>query len=94
MKGGYREGSGRKKKDRTDQAYYPDAESYLSAVVRGETEPDAVRVTAAKALIAYQKAKQRAPVKSPSPHRLREKTDSDIERNASEEFEKKAAVIR
>ena len=92
--GGKREGAGRPKKDRTLQAVYETAEDYLEAVVKGLTLPDAVRVAAAKALIQYQKAKQRAPVKSPTPSQLHQKSIVSVEKSKIEEFEKKAAVIR
>jgi hypothetical protein len=92
--GGYRPGSGRKKKDRSNRDYFEDAESYLLAVVQGQTAPDAVRVQAAKSLIVYQTAKKRAPVKSLPPSKMREKTGRDIEKSIHQEFEKKAAVIR
>lgn len=93
MKGGYRTGAGRKKKDRSNQDYFEDAESYLLAVVQGRAIPDAVRVQAAKSLIAYQTAKKRAPVKSLPPAKLRQKTANDIEANNAAEFEAKAAEI-
>lgn len=93
-RGGKRPGAGRKKKDRSDQETFEDAEAYLEAVVQGRTPPDAVRVGAAKALIAYQKAKQRLPIKSPSPAAIRKKIDADIQRVLAEEFEKKAKKIR
>jgi len=92
--GGVREGSGRKPKSRKNQDFYPDAESYLAAVVSGLTEPDAVRVGAAKALIAYQKAKQRTPLKSQTPKQIREKMEEDIQRVLMEEWEKKANEVR
>jgi hypothetical protein len=94
MKGGYRPGAGRKKKDRSNQDYFEDAESYLLAVVQGRAIPDAVRVQAAKSLIAYQTAKKRAPVKSPPPAKLQAQTAKDIEKSNINEFEKQAAVIR
>lgn len=94
MKGGYRPGAGRKKKDRSNQDYFEDAESYLLAVVQGRAIPDAVRVQAAKSLIAYQTAKKRAPIKSLEPAKLREKTAKDIEKSNINEFEKQAAIIR
>jgi hypothetical protein len=92
--GGYRPGAGRKKKDRTGQDFFEDAESYLLAVVRGLTAPDAVRVQAAKTLIGYQQAKQRAPVKSRTPSQLHEQAVLSVEKAADEKFEKKAAKIR
>ena len=94
MKGGYRPGAGRKKKDRSNQDYFEDAESYLLAVVQGRAIPDAVRVQAAKSLIAYQTAKKRAPVKSPPPAKLQAQTAKDIEKSNINEFEKQAAIIR
>lgn len=92
--GGHRANAGRKKKDRSNQDYFEDAESYLLAVVQGRAIPDAVRVQAAKSLIAYQTAKKRAPVKSLEPAKLREKTAKDIEKSKINEFEKQAAKIR
>jgi cytochrome c556 len=92
--GGHRPGAGRKKKDRGDQEFFEDAQSYLLAVVQGRTPPDAVRVQAAKTLIQYETAKKRAPVKSPSPSQLHEKTQADIEKTVADEFERKAEQLR
>lgn len=92
--GGARPGAGRKKKDRSGQDLFLDAQSYLLAVVQGTTPPDSVRVQAARTLIQYEQAKKRAPVKSPSPAELHQKTESDIESSAKAEFEEKAAIIR
>jgi len=92
--GGQRPNAGRKKKDREGQEYFEDAQSYLLAVVQGRTIPDAVRVQAAKTLITYETAKKRAPVQSPAPAKLREKTHRDIEKTVAIDFEKKAAKIR
>ena len=92
--GGHRIGAGRKKKDRSKQDYFEDAESYLLAVVQGRAIPDAVRVQAAKSLIAYQTAKKRAPVKSLPPAKLQAKTEKDVEKSINDDFEKKAAAIR
>jgi len=92
--GGKREGAGRKKADRSLQDYFETAEEYLEAVVKGLTAPDAVRVAAAKALIQYQKAKQRAPILSPPPAKLRAKTAKDVEKSRLSDFEEKAAKIR
>ena len=92
--GGARTGAGAKKKDRSDQAFYADAESYLLAVVQGLTTPDAVRVQAAKTLIVYQQAKQRAPVKSKTPSQLHEQAIASVGKETDADFEKKAAKIR
>ena len=57
------------------------------------TPPDAARIMAAKTLIAYQKAKARAPVASLAPEKLRLKTDRDIEESAAAEYAAKVAKI-
>jgi len=87
-------GAGRPKKDRTSQAIFDDAESYLLAVVQGRTPPDSARITAAKTLIQYQQAKQRGPLKSPTPLQLHKKNISAIERNKLLKFEERAVLIR
>ncbi|HPK54189.1 MAG TPA: hypothetical protein PK114_06975 [Smithellaceae bacterium] len=92
--GGSRPGSGRKKKDRTPDGIFATSQDYLEAVVKGLIAPDSVRVAAAKILIQYEKAKQRAPVKSLPPEKLRTKTQRDIEKSIHQDFEKKAAKIR
>ena len=92
--GGARPGAGRKRKDRNEQDYFDDAESYLMAVVQGRAIPDAVRVQAAKTLICYQQAKQRAPVKSKTPSQLHKQSISSVEKAISEDFEKRAAKVR
>jgi len=42
--------------------YYEDAESYLAAVVEGREPADALRIAAAKAVMPYQKRRQRVPL--------------------------------
>lgn len=93
-RGGKREGAGRPKKDRGKQDFYPDAESYLMAVIKGETAPDAVRVGAARTMLAYQKARVRGPVKSPPPAELARKSEAAEEKELAEDFERRAAVVR
>ena len=93
-RGGKRPGAGRPPKNRSKQDFFEDAESYLLAVVQGKTPPDAVRVQAAKTLIAYQKARQRAPMKSASPTKLHEQSLRSVERAQTLDFEAKAAEIR
>ena len=92
--GGSRPGAGRKKKSRIPVGTFATAQEYLEAVVKGLIAPDSVRVAAAKVLIQYEKAKQRAPVKNLPPERLRQKTEKDVEKSINEDFEKQAAVIR
>jgi hypothetical protein len=93
-RGGRRPGAGRPPKNRSKQDFFEDAESYLAAVVRGQTPPDSARITAARVLISYQAAKKRAPVKSPSPTKLLEQTIRSIEKAQNTDFEEKASVIR
>jgi hypothetical protein len=92
-RGGYRPGAGRKKKDRSGQAFFDDAESYLLAVVQGRTAPDAVRVQAAKTLIAYQRPKTRVKPLSDSPKKMQEINDREFQKTMDEDFEKRAAIV-
>jgi hypothetical protein len=93
-RGGFRPGSGRKKKDRTPTGIFDSAEAYLQAVVSGAVAPDALRVAAAKALLSYQTPKTRAPVRSPTPTQLAELAVLAIAKEVDATFEKKAASIR
>lgn len=92
--GGFRQGSGRKKKSRDNQDYFESAEDYLAAVVSGLTPPDSIRVAAAKCLIAYQKTKARGVKKNPSVSELESLEQRDIETSRLLDFEKKASKIR
>jgi phage terminase small subunit len=69
---------------------FDDAESYLEAVVRGSIAPDMRRISAAKTLIAYQRARERAPVKAKSPSQMR----SSNALQTSREWAEKSAAIR
>lgn len=95
--GGARPGAGRPKKNRApkpgDQVF-ASAEDYLAAVVRGEVEPDAVRVRAATTLIRYQETHKRAPKKNPTPTELDRKERQADEVAVVEDFETKAREIR
>lgn len=93
-RGGSRPGAGRPKKDRIKQDFFEDAEAYLLGVVQGITPPDAARIQAAKALIAYQTPKKRPRAKSPTPSQLRKREALSMERGQVEDFETKAAEIR
>lgn len=98
--GGKRPGAGRPKKVRTptappaDGQVFDTAEAYLEAVVAGTIAPDAVRVQAAKTLIAYQTAKQRPKKASLTPTQMAVKEVRAIEDAVAAEFEAKAAEIR
>ena len=93
-RGGARPGSGRKPKDRTPQGHFESAEAYLEAIVKGDIAPDALRIQAAKSLLAYQAPKKRVKVKSPPPAEIRRKEISSIEQATLSDFEEKAAQIR
>ncbi len=93
-RGGKRPGAGRKPKDRAKQDFFEDAEAYLLAVVQGETVPDAVRVQAAKSLLAYQIPKKRVKPESPPPKKLRQKQERQAESDNLLKFKEKADKIR
>lgn len=98
--GGKRLGAGRPKKVRTATAstsgepIFDTAEAYLEAVVAGTVPPDPARIQAAKTLIAYQAAKQRAPKKALTPTQMASREVRVIEDAVAAEFEAKAAAIR
>jgi hypothetical protein len=93
--GGARQGAGRPKKLRpATTREYQDALDYLAAVVRGNEEPDSVRVQAARALLPYQAPRQRAPVSARTPKQLQHFEQLDAEAAAREEWRKRSATIR
>lgn len=93
--GGARQGAGRPKKQRLPTAReYEGALDYLAAVVRGNEEPDCVRVQAARALLPYQAPRQRAPVSARTPKQLQHGEQLDAEAAAREEWRKRSAAIR
>jgi hypothetical protein len=97
--GGRREGAGRPPKYARARAsggerQYANAEAFLEAVVAGVEPADPVRVQAAKALLAYQAPKKRAPVKSPSRADLARRGELAAETAVVEDFERKATAIR
>ena len=93
--GGARAGAGRPKKARPPTArQYEDAIAYLAAVVSGAEQPDAVRVAAAKALLPFQSPRTRAPIKSPPPRQLQSQADMSKQRDAQEDWNRKALEIR
>jgi glycine cleavage system H lipoate-binding protein len=93
-RGGKRPGAGRPKKDRTPEGVFDTAQEYLEAVVSGKIAPDAARISAARILIQYERAKQRAPVKSPPRGQLQTREKKAVEQAVSAEFERRAAEIR
>ncbi len=73
---------------------FADAEAYLTAVVQGLAPADPMRISAARTLIAYQRAKQRVPVKSATPTQLNKRETGDEERDLLEKWAEKAAAVR
>ena len=71
-----------------------DAMGYLEAIVSGVEPPDAIRVQAAKSLLAYQLPKIRVPKESPAPRELHRKEQANNEANLLLDFERKAAKIK
>jgi len=93
--GGARPGAGRPRKvHKKPDDQYQDAQSYLEAVVRGETPADPHRIAAAKTLMAYQLPLLRAKAESPSPKKLKRKQQTHTEKHNLLKFEEKAAKIR
>lgn len=93
-RGGARPGAGRPKKQRVPTGTFPDAYSYLQAVVRGEVEPDPLRIAAGKAILAYELPKTRAKPSGPTPKALQHKQRVQAEAANIDNFMEKAAVIR
>jgi len=84
--GGARKGAGRPRgsgkdtassatTDPKSPATYLDAESYLAAVVEGREIPDPARIAAAKAILPYQKRRQRVPLAAARPPKAQERSD-------------------
>lgn len=92
--GGRRAGAGKKRKDRTPTGAAAGAQDYLERVVRGEVEPDAVRVSAARCLIQYEQKKQRAPLRSKRPSELAAQEQKAVEQAVADAFADRAAAIR
>jgi hypothetical protein len=75
-------------------AEFEDAESYLLAVVRGETPPDPVRVGAARAILPYQRAPQRARMRGATPRELDRQESLTEEQALLDAWAEKAKRIR
>jgi hypothetical protein len=67
---------------------------YLEAVVRGEEPADTLRVAAARIVLPYQRPKQRAPVETPSPRKLRASGAAAINKDEHKDWEQRAAEVR
>ncbi len=77
-----------------DQPEFENAEQYLVAVVQGTTPPDPLRITAAKTLIAYQKGRQRAPIKSATPGQMNAASALAEDVDMLDQWAEKAAAVR
>ena len=73
---------------------FADAERYLRAVVQGLTPPDPVRVGAARALLPFERARQRAPLKGPTLRALDRRDAQASEQELLDAWAKKAATVR
>lgn len=96
--GGNRPGSGRppgsKTRPKPPATKFDDPLTYLIAVSRGEVEPDALRITAAKAALPYVAPKMRLPVESPPAQKLRKQSAKAAELAEQEAWRAKSAAIR
>lgn len=92
--GGKRRGAGRPKK--TSKVYDPSdaALKYLADVAAGIEAPNRDRIAAARAVLPYQAPRQRAPVKSPRPAALQQKSDLGKQREAKDDWDRKVVEIR
>ena len=98
--GGPRAGAGRPKGakntpeiPRTPRVYR-DALEYLEAVVRGDEPPDGQRIAAARVVLPFQAPKQRAPIASPTPRKLKQIEARQAERDISEAWSKRSNAVR
>jgi len=98
--GGPRAGAGRPKGTtkraeipRTPRTYR-DALEYLEAVVRGDEPADGQRIAAARVVLPFQAPKQRAPLASPSPRKLKQIEARQAERDISEAWIKRSNAVR
>jgi len=66
----------------------------LEAVATGLVEPDALRISACRALLPYSNQKARAPLLSPAPEKLRAATRRQAEQAAQTDWQEKSAAIR
>lgn len=75
---------------------YESAEDYLEAVVTGEAPPDRDRIAAAKAMLPYQIAKRRLPVKADAPRQMELSRELEQEKQHLEEWDqtRKAVSLR
>lgn len=106
MRGGARPGAGRKKGARKSNGYlapdpssatgkkYSTAEAYLAAVVSGDEPPDRDRIAAAKAMMPYQTAKVRAPVKTPAPKTMQKNQEQEQAEIQREAWQRKKEEVR
>lgn len=73
---------------------YADAEAYLLAVVMGTAAPDPVRVGAARAILPYQRARQRVPLKAATASQMRKTNERNTEQSLLDDWATKAAAVR
>lgn len=78
----------------TPDAEFESAEAYLQAVVRGLAVPDPVRVGAARALLPFERARQRAPIKAATPQQMDARDKLVGEKELLDQWAEKAAQVR
>ena len=104
-RGGFRKGAGRPKGSRgrdakqsipfqPSETKYETAEDYLDAVVAGAELPDRARIAAAKAILPYQRGRQRAPMKSSTPRQLQLSVSSKNDADERAAWLAKSAEVR
>lgn len=67
---------------------------YLEAVVRGDEPADGPRIAAARVVLPFQAPKQRAPIASPTPRKLKQIEAREAERAIADDWTKRATAVR
>lgn len=105
-RGGARPGAGRKRGSRKCDGYqapespkdtgvrYESAEAYLAAVVSGEETADRDRIAAAKALMPFQRQRERVPLQSPAAKQMNKASERSLEKRQQDEWKKKSESVR
>jgi hypothetical protein len=77
-----------------EPVHFDSAQAYLTAVVCGTVTPDPVRVSAARALLPFERPRARVPMAGDKPRQLRETAASDAEAAQLEAWAHKVEGVR
>ncbi|MCW5669404.1 MAG: hypothetical protein KIT86_07060 [Hydrogenophaga sp.] len=62
--------------------------------MRGDEPPDGQRIAAARVVLPFQAPKQRAPIASPTPRKLKQIEAREAERAISEDWNERSNAVR